>query len=629
MNKLTNILLLVLFLTPLVAYGQTTWNGSVSSSWNDPANWSNGVPDSTVDVTIPNVATPASIPVSNAHVRDLSVSNGGTLNWVSCGGILYIHGGSGLTNGGTIDLGSCTPANQLIFLSTVQINNGGTFSGGNGVIDLKGSSWTDNPGATFDPGTSTVHVDGTGNQSFNGQPMTFYKLVFDNPSGTITINNDITVLDSCIVSSGSTVDVPGSLTVEGTLINNGNLSSTRPLILTTTASIVTQVDITFNKPVDPTTSQTASNYSIANAITVTSATRDAANHAIVHLTVSTMTDGIQDTLTVNNVNDTIGNTIQPNTIKFFIPRFPAKYYSRTTGGWNTASTWSRTGFTGPAASNIPGAFVTDTVVIGNGHTVTMNVNVTNLNEVNVDSTGTLNTGAFNISGTGTFTLASGGTLGIGSASGITTSGAAGNIQTSIRNFNAGGNYSYDGSTAQATGNGLPSTVNNLTVSNSGNATVTLNNSLTVNSSFALTQGTFSVGSNTLTLNGPVSGGGTLTSADSGTVIYNQSSHGQSVLAGVYGNLTFSNFNKTLDPSGVISIASIFTPGTATNHAITGSTIDYNGSGSQSLNSAFTYNNLKISNTGSGVTLSSGTVQVNGNLTNAGKLINNGTITLGP
>src|SRR4029079_5444016 len=61
----------------------------------------------------------------------------------------------------------------------------------------------------------------------------------------------------------------------------------------------------------------------------------------------------------------------------------------------------------------------------------------------------------------------------------------------------------------------------------------------------------------------------------------------------YGNLTFSNFNKVLEPTGTIGISGAFTTGTATGHTITGSTLNHNGTGAQTV-SAFNYNNLTIS-----------------------------------
>jgi hypothetical protein len=112
----------------------------------------------------------------------------------------------------------------------------------------------------------------------------------------------------------------------------------------------------------------------------------------------------------------------------------------------------------------------------------------------VNSSSTLVMGTNTITGGGSFTLSSGAGLQIGSTAGITTSGATGNIQaTGTRTFNTGANYTYNGTAAQATGNGLPATVNNLTITNS--AGVTLTATVTVNGALTLTNGVFITGAN--------------------------------------------------------------------------------------------------------------------------------------
>jgi fibronectin-binding autotransporter adhesin len=124
------------------------------------------------------------------------------------------------------------------------------------------------------------------------------------------------------------------------------------------------------------------------------------------------------------------------------------------------------------------------------------------------------------------------------------------------------------------------------------ANVTLDKDLAVSGTLTLTSGILAVGSNTLTLSSTVSAtSGSISSSSTGTVNYAQSSNGQSVLAFNYGNLTFSNFNKTLAGSGTIGIAGIFTPGSGT-ATVTGSTINFNGS-AQNI-PAFSFNNLTAS-----------------------------------
>ena len=130
--------------------------------------------------------------------------------------------------------------------------------------------------------------------------------------------------------------------------------------------------------------------------------------------------------------------------------------------------------------------------------------------------------------------------------------------------------------------------------NNGNGVNIASGTSTVNGLLTLTTGALGVGNQTLVLNdGSSVGAGSITSNPTGTVNYNQSSDGQNVRAFNYGNLTFSNFNKVLEPTGTIGISGVFTPGTATGHTITGSTVNFNGTGAQTV-PAFNYNNLTIS-----------------------------------
>jgi hypothetical protein len=175
-------------------------------------------------------------------------------------------------------------------------------------------------------------------------------------------------------------------------------------------------------------------------------------------------------------------------------------------------------------------------------------------------------------------------------------GIAGVFNPSVTNntfVTTGNTVNFNGSAAQS----IPAfTFGGLTITNL--AGVNLAGAVTVNGSLLLASGALGVNTNTLTLNGAASfGAGTLTSSATGTVIYNQQSNGQAtVLAANYGNLTFSNFSKTLASTGTIGIAGTFTPGTGTGHTITGSTINFNGAGSQNI-PGFTYFNLTSSGGG--------------------------------
>ena len=106
--------------------------------------------------------------------------------------------------------------------------------------------------------------------------------------------------------------------------------------------------------------------------------------------------------------------------------------------------------------------------------------------------------------TGTFDLNSGGTIKICSSNGITASSTAGNVRTAIRTYSTGGKYEFVGSTAQYTGDGLPSSVNSLTINNSNG--VTLTNNVSVSNTCALTSGKITLGDKNL----KILSGGSLT-----------------------------------------------------------------------------------------------------------------------
>ena len=148
-----------------------------------------------------------------------------------------------------------------------------------------------------------------------------------------------------------------------------------------------------------------------------------------------------------------------------------------------------------SAQNISGTYQNITIASGGYATLTGSVKVTGT--LTVQSGGTLDCGTNTVQSVGsrktTFDLQSGGTLKIGSSAGITASAASGNIQTCSRNYSTGANYEYNGTVAQVSGDGLPATTNNLTISNS--LGVTLTNSVSVSNLLSLSNGILQTGAN--------------------------------------------------------------------------------------------------------------------------------------
>jgi trimeric autotransporter adhesin len=186
----------------------------------------------------------------------------------------------------------------------------------------------------------------------------------------------------------------------------------------------------------------------------------------------------------------------------------ANFRTKATGNFTDGLMWqyNNEGAGYVDALQMPTAL--NNVLVQSIHTVALNASYTINASKTLTLDGILNCASNTISGAGNFVLTAGGTLGIGDAAGISTSAATGNIQnTGTRTFPTTANYTYNGSVNQITGSGLPLTINNLVLANTGavsNNAVTLSNALTVAGTSTLTSGFLSLGANTITLNGAVS-----------------------------------------------------------------------------------------------------------------------------
>lgn len=101
-------------------------------------------------------------------------------------------------------------------------------------------------------------------------------------------------------------------------------------------------------------------------------------------------------------------------------------------------------------------------------------------------------------GPGSFTLNPDATLKIGSPDGIWASGDVGNIQmTGGRSYSTGANYEYKAAVLQIFGDGLPTTVNGLTINNPNGFTI--NNDYSIDGSLSLLSGTLDLDGHTVTL----------------------------------------------------------------------------------------------------------------------------------
>ncbi len=236
-------------------------------------------------------------------------------------------------------------------------------------------------------------------------------------------------------------------------------------------------------------------------------------------------------------------------------------------------------------------------------------------QLNVNNNAIVNFGTSVFDGsTGSFSNGAGSTLITSGGNGFAATSLVGTIRsTGLRSYSTLANYVYNGSASQNTGDGLPATVNNLTINNANGVTLNAGD-LTITNQLLLTAGNFDLGVNDLTANGSVGNGSLFTQSISetpisanktwlGTVFYNSSAN-QKIVDGVYNNLNTTGGTRTLFSD--ISISGVFTPGSPTSYSTEGSTINFNGAGDQSI-PAFNFANLSCNNGGNKTIVGSVTV----------------------
>ncbi|MBO6524745.1 MAG: T9SS type A sorting domain-containing protein [Balneolaceae bacterium] len=486
--------------------GTINLNGNTSVSNNGTVNFGSGVVNIASDV---NVSSGGYFNVEDATVNvtgNASFSSNGNLSVDS--GTINIGGNASLSSGGTIDLnnGSLDVGGDASFTS------GGTVNAGSGTITLEGDFTVQNS-SNFNSDSSTVIFSGDSTQTVSsGSDITFFNVqvdsgaTFNTDGGT---GNTVTIEGDLIVDEDGEVEVQDDdqLDVEGEIGGDGadNVQSPAPFAASVNAPTTTSLTIIFNKAMTESLAENTANYAIqrvsnGSSISVTSATLNTSgNSKTVTLVIGTILEDVEYRVVMNNLESTDGGELSDNHTKRFTKIGTITFYSRQNGNWSTNSTWSRTGHTGSAASSNPGNTNNAVIIVGDSDVVTIASSTSIANQTSVEvksgavlrvgTGGVLTTGTKNITGLGTFEVTTG-VLQIGSNNGISASGATGNIQTATRIFGTSGSYTYNGSSAQITGTGLPSTVNNLTVNNSSG--VTIDDDLEVSGTLVLTSGSFTI-----------------------------------------------------------------------------------------------------------------------------------------
>ena len=214
--------LVLILVTAGIAAAQTSWTGTASDAFADPANWSAGVPTATVDATIPS-GTPNAPRVANAGqaVRTLVVDGNATLE-IAAGVDLAVFGSltvtGAITGGGRVSmegadgtvLAGSGPLPGLRIAKTVNTRNVTVQDAPTvtGSLELTGGTLF-----TATPAILTVQGDAT---FAGGQLSSNIDFSNNNDIGEIWVSGNVTFTGT--TASGTQPDLffAGDLTSDGT-----------------------------------------------------------------------------------------------------------------------------------------------------------------------------------------------------------------------------------------------------------------------------------------------------------------------------------------------------------------------------------------------------------------------------
>lgn len=661
-------LLIVTFslFVPLTLLGQTSWKGTVSTSWNESGNWTAGVPTANSIVVIgdanftgsfqPTVNTPAAcksltltsgILTQNKSLYvggNLTISTAATLthntgpltvsgNFIRNGTYTAATGASVLLSGVTATITGTTTFNNLTILagSTVSISNNITV---NNALTVNGTFIpVENPTPYQVAGTGALTVGANGTLKVNA--ATFganYGL-----SGTVTLAPGSTVEYSASTIAQSVSAAPGYSTLK---ISGGNVKTLlgNLNVLNSATAYTGRIDVTAGTldlstfTANRGTTTTGGWLHVGNGATLRIGGTNTlpANFASTQLelnstieyygttqTVTALTYGNLVLSTASSTKNTTASTLTINgnlTVGTSVTFSPAA--NMTINGTNNINgTFNGGTFT----YTLNGNWVNNGTFTGNTSTVILNGNGTTLSGTGTNNFNNLTIGIGNIT-----------------AAATTTINVAGNfVSNGAFTHNSGGTVTMSGTTSAISGTGI--SFDNLTVST---GTTTGNSNFIVNGNLAV-NGTYTGSNNILTMTGAgktISGTGTITfstlfvqgSVTTGnnftianalditgslTATANTATFtGTSTFSGAanLNNVTLSGTSLQLAANAVLGIAGTLTMTAALNVTSTlPNTINFNGTAAQTI-PAGTYNNLTIA--GGNTKTAGGSLKVNGDLT---------------
>ena len=147
-------------------------------------------------------------------------------------------------------------------------------------------------------------------------------------AGTVT-DSDVNSCTSfgVLIEQSSAASAVNNHFFDNFVVGNIPMDLTPPSINSVSVISITELDVLFSESVDETSAETATNYSASSGLgNPTSAVQDGVNSALIHLTFTTpFTNGQEDTLTIQNIEDPSVNTMitETQTFMYFVPAIPS------------------------------------------------------------------------------------------------------------------------------------------------------------------------------------------------------------------------------------------------------------------------------------------------------------------
>lgn len=623
--KQTKIFFAALFVFLMVGVGSVggatkTWDGSSSVYWNTAANWTpSGVPTSSDDVIIPNNFN---VTVNTAAVcASFTINSGNQTNAITISGTNSLS----VTNAITINAGTGSGDNKYISVGS------GTLTAGSVTMTDTGN---DNRDSYISVSTGTINV--SGNITMNGVAAR-NQIVFTD-AGTLNVGETGTITGGTIsnATGGYTALTRGTVNYNGSTQTVGaytyyNLTTTNTGVksLSANTSILSNLTINTNSTLDLDT-YTANRSAAGGTLTVAGTMQLGAN-----------TGGQTGSNFPTNFNT---RTMTGGTVEYDMNGnqtvYGITYNNLTLSGTNaktlqtgTTSIGGNLTLSGTASTTtVVGTTIGGNLNIGDGTTFTTgayNLTVTGTTTIGGGSSGNLTISSYNGTKifTGLVTINAGGTWNNSVGSPVTFRGGITNNGT----FTPGSTYTYtfdtnaqslngslnmSGSTIVITGINLTN-YGTLTLGsalngtgaliNSSSGTLNIEGSGYINITTLTNQGTF-----TLTSSGSF-GTSAANFTNTGTINLNGSGYITGMTNNAGGTVNFINASQTIGTftnatsTSVLNISALISSTSAINTltaTATGNTVNYNGSGDQTVKNT-TYSNLTVSGSGT-KTLSGGT-----------------------